>query len=171
VLFWGLCVLLIAVLVGFGLHRADANDPRIAFSGGAGESMLTQRPYGTFYLGSICLSHAGEATILSITPVTSHGRAEFTDFSTFPFDQLGGRPGSDIKRLRTLPQFHGLRTVTAKCRKARFNHTQLAVEIHNPSTGNAFARGMKITYESSGKRRSIVADFDIGLCRTESGCP
>lgn len=135
-----------------------------------GVSMRSDAAYGTFFLGSTCVSSAGEVKILSVEPLQSVGGGEISDVSAFPFSQLGGRAGADLKRLRSLPQFKGSRMVSEVCPKHGAVETQLAVEIHNPSKQDAVVRGLQFRYESGGKVRAVEVPLVVGLCRSSNPC-
>jgi hypothetical protein len=162
-----LAALLLALAVFLVTGRSE---PRLVMTSGAGMAIVSDEPYGTFHLDSICLSHSGTAHILNVEPVKSAGGIKVTDFSTYPLGQLHGRVAADSERLRSLPQFKGTHKVTATCRDKASNHPQLAVEIHNPGSHNAIGRGLRITYEIGGRVQAVEADFDLGLCASDRGC-
>lgn len=145
--------------------------PRLEVGAGDGGSALTSdKPYGTFYIGPLCLSKPGKAKILSVEPISVSGDAEITNFSTFPMGQLTGKYALAPDRLNQLSQFKGSDDVSETCDSSEMAETQLAIEVHNPGDDDAVVQGFRTRYESAGKVHVATTPFWVGLCRSAT-CP
>jgi DNA-binding transcriptional regulator of glucitol operon len=173
---WFLAVLVLVVAVAIAVvavqfSRNSSSTAKVELlADGVGVAMQSDKPYGTFYLGSVCLAGKGEAEIVEIEPIKKSGPIEVSNFSAFPFSQLGSSPGADLKPLDQLPQFKGSRKITESCGRGDAAETQLALEVHVNGPEDGVVRGLRIRSRSGGKTSTTESSVIVGLCRSEKPC-
>ncbi len=122
----------------------------------------------SFRAGPMCLDKPGTVNVVSIQPVEEFGGARITDFSIFPMARYRAREGEmwTYGPLRDSEFFRGSKTVSEICPDGRSPATGFAVELTRPSVDqDAFARGLEVTYESDGERRTTTVRINVGLCK------
>lgn len=147
-----------------------AFDPRLVVSGGSGtdgpvaEVMLpgtvAGRPYS---LGGwdMCLDRPGSVTITRVEPIKPYNDIVVQAFSSRP--HTGPMLGNAEKPLTELGFPARSPAVTVVCEENAF-HTELALQYAKTSDATAGADGVRITYTSAGRQRTVDLNVRVLLC-------